>query len=241
MSFCACDDFMAGGRTGAGWPAAVVFDLDGTLVDSAPDIARALNGVLAGIGVSGFSRDQVAAMVGGGAAKLIERALGRREARLGASDVDDLVARFLDDYARNATAETRLYDGVEELLRYLTRRSVWVGLCTNKPVEIARRILADLGVLGYFDAVIGGEMGFAKKPDPEPLVATLGQLADEPGQAVFVGDSAADVGAARALGLPVVLMSYGYSAVPQRDLGGDRVCDRLMDVPAALESLAPRA
>ncbi len=220
------------------WPGAVVFDLDGTLIDSAPDIRTALNEVLEAEGITAFSRDEVALMIGGGVRKLIERALARRGEERGDAEIDELTARFLTLYNERATRETTLFDGAEELLRHLTQNVHWVGLCTNKPGAVTRRILGDLGVLGYFDCIVGGDEGYAKKPDPEPLLATLGELAGEPQNAVLIGDSAADVGAARAAGMSVVLMSYGYSPVPQRELGADAVCERLDEVPAALESLA---
>jgi phosphoglycolate phosphatase len=209
----------------SGWPDAVVFDLDGTLIDSAADIARALNEAMSANGLSCFSLEQVKEMIGGGVVKLLERALAAQGAPV--RRAVPIAAEFLDFYAAVAMAETALYPGAEEQLSRLAAAGVKIGLCTNKPQTISERILRELGIDGYFSSVVGGRDDMPRKPHPAPLQAVMDELGSVPTRSLMVGDSSADVGAARALGLRVAVASYGYSKVPVRELGADMVIDAL--------------
>ncbi|MGE0613660.1 MAG: phosphoglycolate phosphatase [Hyphomicrobiales bacterium] len=225
-------------RPGAGWPHAVVFDLDGTLVHSAPDIASALNMLGIEEGWRDFPLDEVQRMVGGGIPKLVERTLGALGLPADPREVSILAGRFMELYAPRATVETKLYPGARELLDRLTAGGVRLGLCTNKPEAISRDILAALGVDGLFGAVVGGDSGYPKKPDPAPLRAALGMLGVIPGDAVMIGDSGADAHAARAAGVPLVLVTYGYTQTPARELPALAHLDSLAEVPDALRRIA---
>lgn len=215
-------------------PAAVVFDLDGTLIDSVADLATSLNLLLAENGLPPYPLDAVRAMVGGGVRKLVARAWSAHGARLDDQSLDRLTQAFLAIYAPRATEHTTLYPGAARLIADLHAAGVRLGLCTNKPTGISCKILRDLGVLEPFAAVIGGDCGLPTKPEGDMMGEALRQLRAPPDRAVMIGDSAADVGAARNAGAAVVLVSYGYTKIPARNLGSDAVIDSLADAIRAL-------
>lgn len=223
---------------GCGWPSAIIFDLDGTLIDSAPDLAGSLNTVLeAAHGLPALPVDDVRLMIGAGVPKLIERGLRAHGRPHGAEDVDALLPVFMKTYLARATQETKLYPGGEEILKAYAKAGVKIGLCTNKPTDVSEQILTDLGVRELFGCVVGGTSGFAKKPDPEPMRACMEGLGVTAARTLFVGDSIADVKTARNANIPVVVMSYGYTPTPAAELGGDVVIDRLDEIPQAIETL----
>lgn len=220
----------------AGWPEAVVFDLDGTLIDSAGDIAGALNAVLATRGLAPFPVERVKQMIGGGIPKLVERALlahgVSRDALL------PLAQDFIRVYGENLTVETKIFDGGLEVLDRLAAEGRKLGICTNKQHDLTVRLLDELSIADYFGIVVGERIGAPKKPDAAPLHAVLSGLGVTPERAVMVGDSSADVGCARAAGMPCILLTHGYSTVPARELGADLVIDRLADIHGAIAELA---
>lgn len=216
-------------------PTAVVFDLDGTLVDTAADIHAVLAEVLVEAGQPVPDAEAVRAMIGDGAKVLIERAV----AQVGADvDIDALHRRFTARYAEVPCRHSVPYSGAVELLRGLRDRGVRLGLCTNKPQAATMGLLEALGLDGAFDIVIGGDvLAGVRKPDPAHLGAVLARLAVKPADAMMVGDSRNDLLAARGAGLRCVLVSFGYTAVPARELGADAVVDRLDQLPALLDRL----
>lgn len=215
---------------------AVLLDLDGTLVDSLPDLACALNGALAEQGRRSLDLVEVRRMVGDGAPVLVARALA---ATGGVEDLDGALARFLDRYLGAEAVHTRPYPGASDALATLVAAGARLALVTNKPEAPARAILQTFGWEGHFDVVIGGDTLPLRKPHPAPAYAALRALGDP--AAVFVGDSAVDAATARAAGLPLVLVSYGYSDAPPTSLGADRVVDHAADIAgAALELLGGR-
>ena len=218
-------------------PGILAWDLDGTLIDSAPDIAAALNRVLAEAGCATFTLDEVRTMIGGGVPTLIARALQRGGRPGPRPDPDLLAARFVKVYTAAATRETRLFDGAAAVLDGLSAAGYRHALCTNKPAAIAREILAHFGILDRFDALAGGDTTPFKKPHPAPLEACLAQIGAGPGDAVVIGDSPADYELARAAGVPVILVTFGYSQVPVAALGADALVERLDLVPEALAAL----
>ncbi len=222
------------------WPRAIVFDLDGTLVDSAPDIAAALNKALSESGLAAYSVDAVKAMVGAGVANLVERALIGRNVEASASVEKQHRERFVAHYQAKPAVDTQLYPGAAALLSWCRQVGLQIGLCTNKPTDISLDILRALDIDHYFGAVVGGTSGHAKKPDPAALAATLAELGVGVWNTVMVGDSAADVGAAQSLGCPVIAVSFGYSKIPAAELGADVVIDRLADLPTDLAQLSDR-
>jgi phosphoglycolate phosphatase len=222
------------------WPRAVVFDLDGTLVDSAPDIRAALNATLAIDGLAPFEVDRVKTMVGGGSRRLIERALAAYGERVEAGRVDRLVEVFEKAYADNPCHETRIFPGAIAVMDTLAARGIRIGLCTNKPGAATRLLLAALDLTRYFGAVVTGSDGFAKKPDAAMLAATFAQLGCAAEDGMMIGDSAADVGCARAAGCPVLLVSFGYTPEPAHALGADIVVDGFHEILPVLHTMQRR-
>lgn len=222
----------------ASFPDAVVFDLDGTLVDSAPDIAAALNHTLTGAGLPTFDIEVVKTMVGGGSRRLIERALATLGETQSSDRIDKLAVEFERTYVAAPCERTRTYPGAVALLSALTSHDVKLGLCTNKAGEVTRRLLAELRLERFFPVVVTGSDGLAKKPDPAMLVAALARLGAEPKRSVMLGDSAADVGTARAAGCSVMLVSFGYSTKPALELDADAVIDSFAEAIPALTRLA---
>ena len=223
----------------AGWPRAIVFDLDGTLVDSAPDIQLAINAAFAPLGVAAFDLDRVKGLIGGGAPAAVARAAAMAGVTLSPDEEKAALGRFYPVYAE-ASAEGRgLYPGARELLDHLAGLGMPLGLCTNKAQPITEIALRALGIDGYFRAVIGARDDLPKKPHPAPLLAAIAPLSVEPAELLMVGDTAADIGAARAAGCRSIAIGHGYSRVPVSDLGADGVIHRLSELPEAIDGLAP--
>lgn len=223
------------------WPDAVILDLDGTLIDSAGDIADALNAAVEQTGLAPFSEAQVRLMVGGGTRVLIERALDARAATSDRTLVERLHARFMEVYQTASIARTLVHRHGRELLAGLSGAGVRLAVCTNKPAGITEDVLAKLGLRTSFQAVVGGTDALPKKPHPAMLAAVLSTLGVPREGAVMIGDSGADVGAARAAGLPVIVVSFGYSRIPADELGADLVIDSLADAAGAIRDLQNRA
>lgn len=221
-----------------GWPRAIVFDLDGTLVDSAPDIQLAINAAFRPLGVAPFELPAVKGLIGGGAPAAVARACAMAGLTLSAADEKLALERFYAVYAE-ASAEGRgLYPGAHELLDHLVGRRIPLGLCTNKAQPIAEIALRALRINSYFGSVIGARDDLPKKPDPTALHAALAPLGAAAGDAVMVGDTAADIGAAKAAGCRSIAIRHGYSRVPVENLGADAVIEALDEVVGAIERLA---
>ncbi|WP_439816195.1 phosphoglycolate phosphatase [Zavarzinia sp. CC-PAN008] len=223
------------------FPPAVAFDLDGTLVHSAPDLTGALNAVLARAGRPPVSEALLRTLVGEGANRLIERGL---EATGGSLDEDtraDLLAYFLSYYAENICVDSHPFANVVSVLEDLRAAGVPMCVCTNKPERLARRLLAATDLARFFPDPVGGDSLPWKKPDARHLEAALAPLGVPVAGTVMVGDSAADLGVARNAGVPCVLVSFGYTAIPAAELGADILIDDFAELPGALTRLAARA
>jgi phosphoglycolate phosphatase len=228
----------AHGRSQVTLPKSILFDLDGTLVDTAPDLAAAMNHVLALCGRPPLPVDDVRHLVGHGARALMTRGLaatGDPAPQL----VEQHFPDFLDHYAANIANSSQPFDGVEAALDALASAGCLLSICTNKPTHLAQALVAALGWQGRFAAVIGATSVAAAKPDAGHVHATLAAAGGEAASAAFVGDSATDVGAARNAGLPVVLVSFGYTDTPAHALGGDVVIDHYDALVPALQALRP--
>jgi phosphoglycolate phosphatase len=195
---------------------AVVFDLDGTLVDTAADLQAHVNHVLGELGRPGLELEEVRLLVGDGARTLLRRGLEASGGIPAGVELDLLYARFLERYTADPARRSRVHDGVVPVLRGLTARAVRLGVCTNKAQAPTDRLLSALGLDEFFEAVVGGDAVPAKKPDAGHLRAVLERLGAAPARAVMVGDSGHDLLAARALGVPCILVSFGYTPVPAR-------------------------
>jgi phosphoglycolate phosphatase len=214
--------------------AAVVWDLDGTLVDSAADIAVSLNRLLAEQDLAALGDDRIRGMIGQGVAVLIRRGLAAHQVTPGDERLDELVERFLVIYSEVATESTRLFPGAREALQMLSDAGLRQAICTNKPEAITRQVLAGLNIAEYFDVVVGGDTLPRNKPDPLPLRTVLEGLGVVPEQALMVGDSAIDVVMAHAAGVSVAFVTFGYGPEPPDSHRADFRIDALSDLPAAV-------
>jgi phosphoglycolate phosphatase len=217
-------------------PRSILFDLDGTLVDTAPDLAAAMNHVLALCDRPPLPVDAVRHLVGHGARALITRGLaatGDPAPQL----VEQHFADFLAHYAANIANGSRPFDGVEAALDTLAGEGCALAICTNKPTHLAEALIAALGWQGRFAAIIGASSVATPKPHADHVFATLAAAGGDAATAAFVGDSATDVGAARNAGLPIVLVSFGFTDRPAHELGGDRVIDHYDALVPALRTL----
>lgn len=225
------------GGTRCGWPQALLFDLDGTLVDSVPDLASAVNRLLAAEGLDPLTRDAVRGMVGNGLRKLVERAFAARGRPLDAAGLDAMSARMTQVYGERLTEETVLMAGAGETVAAYASAGVGLAVVTNKPEALSRRILAHFGLDTAVPVVIGGDTCATRKPDPEMLHAACAALGVPASRALMVGDSAADIDAARAAGMACVALRGGYTRRPVEELGADMVIDGLAGLPQAIERL----
>lgn len=220
---------------------AIVFDLDGTLIDSAGDLATALNRVLDESGRTQVTLAQVKRMIGDGSAKLVERGFAATGAPPNAADIPTHLARFLEIYEAGADELTRLYEGVADTIAALDARGLKLGICTNKPDRATRGVLATFGLDRHFAAAAGGDAFSVRKPDPGHVLGVLARLGVQPAEAVMVGDNEHDAAAARAAGLPIILVSYGYARASLAEIAPDAVIDRFADLPAALDRIGRSA
>ncbi len=217
--------------------AAIAFDLDGTLVDTAPDLVRALNIAIAPFGLAPVPIEAVRAMVGRGARALIERAFERQGKPLETSAHDAAVAHFLEVYGADIAAESRIFDGVEAALDRLAEAGASLSVCTNKPGALARQLLDALARSSRFERITGPEDAPAKKPDPAHLITATGGIVA--GRFVaLVGDSEPDALAAIHAGAASVIFTRGYSEKPVGTLGADRLFDDFAMLPGVLAELA---
>jgi phosphoglycolate phosphatase len=210
---------------------AIVWDLDGTLVDSAPDLRTALNAVLDKRGFFSHSLEAVRGMIGAGVPKLVERGFNAVGVRLDAAQLDELVSIFKEEYRACATDNTRPYPDIVDTLKTIQAMDIPMGVCTNKPEAFTRQILDALGLSGFFRSVVGGDTTSQRKPDPLSLLTCLQGLEAEPGSSMMIGDSAHDVHAAHAAGVFVGVVPWGYRSAPVEDLGADFVVSDLARLP----------
>jgi phosphoglycolate phosphatase len=220
---------------------AVVFDLDGTLVDSAPDLHAYLNEILAELDRPGLALADVRPMIGDGARTLLQRGLEASGGVPTAADLDHLFAEFLTRYTACPVRFGAVHEGVPEALGQLAAAGVGLGVCTNKPQAATERLLAALDLERYFPVVIGGDALPVRKPDGGHLRAVLDRLGVDGTRAAMVGDSGIDLLTARAAGIPCVLVSFGYTRTAARELGADRVIDHMSELGAALVGLGQEA
>ncbi|HEX7814607.1 HAD-IA family hydrolase [Dyella sp.] len=186
-----------------------LFDLDGTLVDSVPDIAMQINRVLGERALAPLALSEARSFLGHGLHAFAERAFAAR----GATPAPDDVARFIDRYSANPVVESRAYPGAIDTLAQLARTGWTMAVCTNKVEAAAVRMLDTLGMLGFFRVVCGGDQVSAQKPDPIHLRAALERAGHASDHAVMIGDHRADIEAARALGIPSIFAAWGYSDI----------------------------
>jgi phosphoglycolate phosphatase len=215
----------------------IVFDLDGTLVDTAPDLINALNFVLDREGLPPVPLHSARNMIGAGARRLIERGLELEGRSLGLEDVTRLTGDFIDYYAAHIADVSRPFEGLEGALDDLSARGYRFAVCTNKLEWLSKLLLDQLGLSSRFSAICGGDTFGVSKPDPAILRQTIARAGGEVSSAIMVGDSGPDIGVARRAGIPVIGVEFGYTEVPIADLKPDRLINHMRELPAAVESL----
>lgn len=218
------------------WPGVALFDLDGTLVDSAPDLAAAVDQMLDTLGREPAGQEKVRQWVGNGAQVLIRRALTGRVDWEQAEPLDDALFndalnQFYVSYEALNGDRSTVFDGVEACLQRLRQHGCRLAVVTNKPERFVAPLLERMGLEHWFEMIIGGDTLTVKKPDAEPLLLAMRTLGGSPGTTVMIGDSAADAEAAHNAGLPSILVRYGYNYGPPVDeLGADVVVDSLTEL-----------
>jgi phosphoglycolate phosphatase len=220
--------------TGVFSSASIAFDLDGTLVDTAPDLVRALNAIIVPRGLSPVPLNDVRALVGRGAQALIERAYSQQDKDISAEEALSFVPGFIEAYQADIIGESAPYPGVIETLEKLQKAGAILSVCTNKPSILADQIIKGLGLNNYFTRIIGPDRTTAKKPSADHVIDAVGSGFS---YMAMVGDSSPDVDAAKAAGIPSIVMSYGYSEKPASSLGADRLIHSFSNVPKTLVEL----
>jgi phosphoglycolate phosphatase len=215
----------------------IVFDLDGTLVDTAPDLINALNHVLDREGLPPVPLLPARNMIGAGARKLIERGLEAEGRSVGVEDINRLTADFIAYYADHIADESRPFEGLEAALDHLAARGHRLAVCTNKLEWLSKRLLDALGLSPRFAAICGADTFGVQKPDPTILRETVARAGGQLSTSIMVGDAGTDIGVARRAGVPVIGVSFGYTDIPIADLKPDRLIHHMKDLPDAVTGL----
>lgn len=227
----------ANGRVSNLAGATIVFDLDGTLVETAPDLMGTLNTLLVREGLPPLPLARARNLIGQGARALLARGFAEAGEPLDPARLEALFSDFLPHYLGRIAHESRPFDGVPEALDKLAGDGARLAVCTNKPTALSVALLRALGLEHRFAAIVGPDAAPAAKPDARHLITAIQLAGGEVPRAVMVGDSVSDARAARNAGVPLVLVSFGYTDVPAKDLGADVLIDHFDDLTAACERL----
>lgn len=218
-----------------GWT--IAFDLDGTLVDSAPDLIGTLNRMLAPRGYPPAPLSSARHLVGHGARALLRHGFAEAGAVWDEAAEPELFDRFIDDYLVHIADESRAFEGVVETLDHLSARGAVLCVATNKRTDLAEALIGALGLARHFVVVAGPDRVSARKPDGAHVREAVALAGGDPVRAIMVGDATTDTGGARAAGVPCVVAAFGYNDAPLDELGGDIVIERFADLIAAIETL----
>lgn len=221
------------------WPEALLFDLDGTLIDSVPDLAAATNELLAQDNLPPLSVDAVRGMIGNGVKKLVERAYAAVQRPVEGEGLAGATDRMMAIYGRHLTGQTALMPGAMEMVAAYHIAGVRIAVVTNKPEEFTHELIKHFGFDAIVDVVVGGDTGPQRKPAPDMLEHALAAMGVAAGKAIMVGDSPADIDSAKAAGVLSVAVRGGYTNVPVEELGADILIDSLKDLPQAIAALKP--
>ena len=216
----------------------IVFDLDGTLVDTAADLAAATNQALEPIGRRPVTVAEVRGMIGGGFPNLIDQGLRATGGPLEGEEFEEAVAKGRAFYTAHVADLTRPYPGVPEALAAFAKVGINMGVCTNKPAAASQAILDHLGLAEFLPVLVGGDTLPVMKPDPAMIMAVLDRLDSGTTDAVLVGDSETDVALAVGAGVPVILVKGGYTLAPAETLGANAVVDSFAEITAAIAQLS---
>ncbi|SDU15192.1 HAD family hydrolase [Stappia sp. ES.058] len=219
-------------------PTVLVFDLDGTLVDTKHDLANALNAVLAQEGHTPVSTQSLGHLFGHGARALLRKGLELNGvAAPDSALLDRLQPAFLDHYRANIAVESHPFPGAVDAMAALRARGFRIAVCTNKTEALARQLLDTLGLSAAIDAFVGGDTYARSKPNAEPVLGAISRAGGQPARAVMIGDSKTDVDAARAACIPVIAVTFGYASVPVADLSPDAIISAFQTLPETLAAL----
>jgi phosphoglycolate phosphatase len=216
-----------------------VFDLDGTLVDTAPDLVDTLNVMLTREGIPPVAYDAARMLIGGGVRPMLERALAEQGRVFAPKDMDDLFGAFLTHYAEHIADRSRPFPGVEQALDALVARGFVLAVCTNKLEWLSLRLLDALGLTQRFTAICGQDTFDVKKPHPDMLRKTVALAGGDIARTVMIGDSATDIRLAQAAQVPVVAVDFGYTDMPVATFKPDRIVSHYHGLPAAVFELLP--
>lgn len=212
-----------------------IFDLDGTLAHTAPDLVGAANDLMDEHGLPRMDVSIAEKTAGFGAKALIRAGFDNANEQYDDARVDALFQPFLDRYAARIADESHFYDGAEEVLDTLARDGWLLGICTNKPESLAIELMKAFGALDRFGALLGADTLPVRKPDPEHLFQTIARIGGDPSRSVMIGDTDTDLKTARAAEIPCILTTFGYSHIPVARLKPDAIVDHFSQIPAALE------
>jgi phosphoglycolate phosphatase len=218
----------------------IVFDLDGTLVDTAPDLIGALNFIMDREGLPPVPLHSARNMIGAGARKLIERGLELEGRAATPEDITRLTGDFIDYYAAHIADASQPFEGLESALDDLSARGYRFAVCTNKLEWLSKLLLDRLGLSSRFSAICGADTFGVSKPDPAILRQTVARAGGQLSSTIMVGDAGPDIGVARRAGVPVIGVEFGYTDIPIADLKPDRLIGHMRELPAAVESLIPQ-
>lgn len=216
---------------------AVIFDLDGTLVDTAPDLMGATNFVLGGLGRRALAMDEVRAFVGHGARALLTRGLAATGGLPEGYDVEPDYRRFVAYYSDNIAGASAPFPGIVRLLDRLQDEGFGLGVCTNKLEGLSVQLLEALDLAKYFGSVVGPDTLGIAKPDPKPFYEAVNRLDLDSPRALMVGDSETDILTARNAGVPVIGVPFGYTPRPVEDFGPDRMITHFDEAYDAIQEL----
>lgn len=217
----------------------VVFDLDGTLIDTAPDLVDTLNVVFAREGLPPVRYETARNMIGGGPRMMIARGIAVKGVSFPPAKIEQMFADFIARYSEHIADRSRPFPGLLEALDTLAAQGTRFAVCTNKLERLSLKLLGQLELAKRFAVIYGQDTFGIQKPNPEALRRTVAAAGGTITHAIMVGDSATDVGVARAAGTPVIAVDFGYSDCAVSDLGADRVISRFADLPAAIASILP--
>ncbi len=201
----------------------VIFDLDGTLIHTAPDLMASLNHAIEPVGAEPVHYDDMSFLVGRGARVMIQRALEMRERPVSTEEFETLFDRFLEFYAKSMPGQSALYPGLETAMSRLSDAGMPMAICTNKLEHLAVRLIESLGLTDNFVAILGGDSISVRKPDPEHILETIRRA--NASSAVMIGDSSNDIAAAREASVPSIAVTFGYTDIPVEQLGADHIID----------------
>jgi phosphoglycolate phosphatase len=215
----------------------VVFDLDGTLVDTAPDLIGALNFILKREGLPPVPLASARKLIGAGVRRMLERGLEVDGRHAGVEDINRLTDDFIEYYAAHIADASRPFDGLENALDDLEAKGYRFAVCTNKLEWLSKLLLDRLGLSPRFAAICGADTFGVAKPDPAILQQTVARAGGQLSTTIMVGDAGPDIGVARRAGVPVIGVEFGYTDVPIADLKPDRLIGHMSELPAAVEGL----